>query len=800
VNRPGPTPAPPASPLSAPQLSRRLRWSERQWPWLLATFALTFVVCVAAGALNLGLLEGLHDALAPVLRGYTLLGVLSGVAALFFVGAVFFYSLRKRWLQEQLPAARGTMAAWLWAHVYLGLFALVAALVHAGYGALSFQLSSGKLLLATLASLVFSGLLWRVVYAAVPPVAARSVGNYSEVSSLERAAAQLVEIDKLAAGRSPRFHELQRWALAGTPPARLRVEHASLPAEEHAPFAELIALAQDRARLLERRRLQARFARLLQGWRILHVPLSLLFVVLVPVHVILAYDVPARALPVGAIAGLTLGGFATADACESCHASIVAEWRQSMHAHAMTSPVMIAQTNQVLRRVLQGARAPDPQEICVNCHGPLGAVLTEQASLPLVSPLGKLGEPGLLNEGVSCAVCHQWQGKSHPGQAGLARFADGLEAGRVYYGPIADPVPNAFHRSERSALFREPSLLCQNCHSVVYDRDRDGRIVKGVDLVLQTLYDEWQDYAKAGGASCVACHMPVVARTRAADSASIPFEQDFEAPDRAVHDHSFVGVDYPLELTQAEDKLHSRRLDLLRGAGVVGLVPGSTELESGELSFRIEVANTGTGHNLPGGFAFVRQMWLEVTLKDAFGNVLASSGRIARPTDDLCDSSTLIADNPMRGFVEGCSVADPQLVNFQQQLVTRIRVARDAAGQPRQDVRGEPVLEADDGGSETWLQHIEGGPVPRKRPADGKHVPPLAAGERRSFEYRLRLPGAAPPASTLRLDVRMLFRPLPPYFVRALASAQPENEVPQLRPLLPNVRVFEMAAFTASVP
>jgi hypothetical protein len=775
-----------------------LLFFERQWPWLLVVVLAALGLCGVALLLELGVLEDLHDALGPVLRGYTLFGVLCGLVCVGLAGVVFFYSLRKRALQEHLPIGRSTMAAWLGAHVYLGVLSLAAAVVHAGYGAVSFELSTGKLLLLVLALLVGSGIVWRVVYAVVPPIAAQSVGNYSERASLERAEALLVEIHKLAAGRSERFHELERWALSGVPAARLLAEQATLPPEEQAPFAELVTFAQSRARALERRRSQARYQRLLQGWRIAHVPLSLLFIVLVPVHVVLAYDVPARVFALGAIPG-TAPGFTTADACESCHASIVAEWRQSMHAHAMTSPVMVAQTNQVLKRVLEAQRAPDPREICVNCHGPLGAALTEQASLPLVSPIEALGDPRELNEGISCAVCHQWNGKGRPGQAGLARFGDGLEAGRVYYGPFADAVPNAFHRSEKSELFRRSDDLCQNCHNVSYDRNGDGRIVKGADLVLQTLYDEWRDYAAAGGSSCIACHMPVVARTRAADSATLVFEQDREAPARVTHDHSFVAVDYPLELTQGQDELHARRLELLRRAASLQLEEGSLRVERGELAFRVEVANTGTGHNLPGGFAFVRQMWLEVTLRDGFGNLVVASGRLDKPTDDLCDASALAPQNPMRPFIEGCAAADPQLVSFQQQLVTRTRAALDANGVPRLDLRGQPVLETDEGGSETWLQHLEGGPVARVRPADNKPVSALVAGERRSFGYRLPVPSNAA-AGSLRLGVRLLFRPLPPYFLRALARNQPANETPQLTPLIPNVRVFEMAALSARVP
>ena len=87
------------------------------------------------------------------------------------------------------------------------------------------------------------------------------------------------------------------------------------------------------------------------------------------------------------------------------------------------------------------------------------------------------GEPrsdrALLDDGISCAACHQWQGESRTGGGGLARFLDGLEAGRTYFGPIADPVGNAFHRSERGAVFATPArALPQLSHGAIRQERR----------------------------------------------------------------------------------------------------------------------------------------------------------------------------------------------------------------------------------------------------------------------------------------------------------------------------------------
>jgi len=778
------------------KLARKRRLLERHWPWFVASGFGALALAIFILALDGGRITGV-EGLPAIVRGYTPVGVLLGVGAVVLSFLTFVYALRKRGLQEKLPFARSTLAAWLWSHVYLGLLALVLAFAHAGYGAITSTFSSGKILLLLLGLLVGTGVLWRFIYAVVPAAAAKAVGNYSAAASHARADACLVEIEKLAAGSSARFRELKTWVVPRTPsPAELAQALSSLPPEEQPAFAELAALAATRLEALGRERKQASYVRLLQGLRIAHVPLGLAFVLLIPLHVLFAYDVPARTLEPKFVGGSALGGFEPSATCAGCHKDIYDAWRHSMHAHAMTSPLMVAQTNQVAARVLHAQKGPDPKEACVACHGPIGTLLTDGNTLPL--PGQALSDRALIDDGVSCAVCHQWQGKSQAGGAALTRFQDGLEPGRVYYGPFEDAVGNAFHQSEKSALFTQPEQLCKNCHDVQLDTNHDGRFDRGTDLVLQTLFDEWEAYAKAGGAACLDCHMPRVrGAQRAASGADIPFEQDQAAPARSLRDHAFVGVDYPLDDRAARDAVAAKREALLASAGTLTVPAGSVKRLANEVAFAATVANTGTGHYLPGGFAFVRQMWLEVTLSDAAGKVLASSGRLAKGDDDLCDASILDdAESPMRPLVTGCAAVDAQLVNFQQMLLDKIEVARDEQGAIRTGLRGERLLARPPGAKEAVIQELAGGPVPRVRKATGKPTVPLAPGESATFPYRLAVPDGSVPA---RLTVRLLFRVASPYFLRALGRDQPPNETPRLESLVNELVVTEMAKVSAEL-
>jgi hypothetical protein len=771
------------------RIQRPLHRLERQSPWLAGCLLLSAVLCGLITLVAAGLLGGRN------LRGYTPLGLLLGLLAVALTVLAFAYMLRKRAWQEQMPWPRwqGTMAMWLWAHVYLGLLALLAAVLHAGSGLISANLSTGKLLFLVFAGLVLSGLAWRLIYAAVPPTAARDIRNYSPADPQQQAEERLLQIEKIAAGKTAEFHALKEQMIhnpgaAHSPLANHHVSrithhasgntHYTPSADELAALDEIQKLAASRQRALQRLHQQPLYHFILQGWRALHLPLIVLFALGLVAHLVAVFDLPARLLPA------QLGGFHPSTECSDCHQAIVEQWANSMHAHALTSPVTIVQTNQVVNTNLAGQRSPDPLLFCNNCHGPVGAKLTEQATLPLNAPAGF--DVAAINEGITCTVCHQFEGEPVSGGGGLAAvFQRELRPGRVYFGPLADPVGNAFHQGQTTPTWNRPESLCQNCHNVNFDLNEDGRIEPGVDLILQTTYDEFEVYQAAGGReTCVTCHMPLISgQTRVAETAAIPLQQDYPAPPRLVRDHSFVGVDYPLDTVADADPQQEAREVLLRSAAVVQV--GQLFLDVGEqnvLSFDVSVTNNNLGHHLPTGFAFARQMWLEVVVRDDDGDVLFESGLLDSNTADLCDADTLDdRGNPMLPYVQGCASSDPQLVNFQQKLVDRIAL-----------VNGN-IIQA---GEETWLQNLDGGAVARTRPVDGQSLTRIPTNETRIFLYQIVLPNRLPAAATL--TVRLLFRNLPPYFLRALADHQPAGEQPQIASLIGNVQIVEMA--TSEIP
>jgi len=767
---------------------------EHQWLWLGSSLVAALLSAALVLAIDGGWLSE-YAYFPAIVRGYTLSGLLFGVSSVGLGLLTFLYALRKRSLQEKMPI--GTMAGWLWGHVYLGLLCVLMAFLHAGYGSVGLELSLGKLLLIILVVLVVTGLIWRLVYAVVPVKAAAEVGHYSQSASQTRAATAQVEIEKLSAGRSPALQQMVEWLMRVTASdAEVAQAARNIAPDEQGLIQELVRLTRMRHQMLVRQRRQGRYRKVLQGVRVLHVPVSLLFLLLLPLHVLWALDIPAQIASKGQVLGSTLGGYHASGDCSSCHERVVKEWRSSMHAHALTSPVMVAQNNLANRESLVNTSSPDPQNVCVNCHGPIATALARSPLLPFQAD-GALADPALLSEGVTCSVCHQWQGESKTAGGGLTAFQDGLEPGHVFFGPFDDAVGNAFHQSRATPLFKDTSQLCRNCHSVQYDRNGDGKIERGTDLVLQTLFDEWQDFSKNGGPGCFDCHMPAVKGTRAAESALIPLEQDGDAPARRLRSHRFIAVDYPIDAPTIRDDTRAERESLLRRAGVLSLVEPSVNVSDTRVAFDVSLQNTGTGHNLPGGFAFVRQMWLEVTLLNARGQAVAASGQVLRPSDDLCDGSIL--DDPsssVKDFLIGCASTDRQLVSFQQMLLDKVELLRDANGVVQLDPRNEPKLRAAPGAKEAVVQFLTGGAVPRVRPSTGKPTPPLIVGEQRSFPYSFDVPAGS---GVQRVRVRLLFRALPPYFLRALAKTQTANDGPNLNGVVGNLEINEMARLEATL-
>ncbi len=261
----------------------------------------------------------------------------------------------------------------------------------------------------------------------------------------------------------------------------------------------------------------------------------------------------------------------TAGNCETCHSRQAAEWKRSVMAHSVKSPMFQALEMLVEEQVGRSNDCPDGAGIlrsadprtacrdrvsglpitgsggqlwCVNCHAPRENL---QASLPAWDALDARTTsrlplrdllPASTMEGIGCGFCHQVAGPVHPGNARAGYEGNPTwtspRTGRIFKmrpedargvfgisnsGYSLDPselLGNHPHAAPDHAAigYLSSSRFCGACHDVrLFGTDvlgaRKGEHFKR----LRNAYSEWRNYAageRAQGrrpASCQGCHM-----------------------------------------------------------------------------------------------------------------------------------------------------------------------------------------------------------------------------------------------------------------------------------------------------
>lgn len=169
------------------------------------------------------------------------------------------------------------------------------------------------------------------------------------------------------------------------------------------------------------------------------------------------------------------------DACAECHAQIVAEWKESMHAraHYDSDPIFAG-----VRAVVTANLGEEQAAECARCHSPRDAKNPD-------SPAGKLG--------VSCATCHMLD-EVHVGQGksgvDALKFA---EVVRMRAGHDMAPGSSPAHATGAAPEFiKDRKTVCLACHDVSTNPS-------GVETCATG--SEFKDRA-ATDQGCIDCHMP----------------------------------------------------------------------------------------------------------------------------------------------------------------------------------------------------------------------------------------------------------------------------------------------------
>ena len=315
--------------------------------------------------------------------------------------------------------------------------------------------------------------------------------------------------------------------------------------------------------------------------------------------------------------------FTEPETCGGCHPQQYEEWTGSVHALAFQDPVYQGELVLAVKAV-----GHNISRQCEGCHSPAGVVTGE------IKGPGLKGLSPMAMAGVSCDICHSvsgvthWQTPAHEPENGSMILTPGVETldGTVLIkrGPSApeDGCGGGFHECEQSDLHQRADL-CASCHQVYH---------YAAHYPLEATYVEWKHgpYAQKG-ILCQDCHMvdtPTFLRT--ADT--------FEKPSRGEYHHYFNGANYLLyhlaraaaeksgdaELVKNLDHKFQMSVDRLKAAAELEIAPlyGENTLQE----VRVRVKNVRAGHNLPTSLTNIREMWLEVTVKDGQGKILYASG------------------------------------------------------------------------------------------------------------------------------------------------------------------------------
>lgn len=314
--------------------------------------------------------------------------------------------------------------------------------------------------------------------------------------------------------------------------------------------------------------------------------------------------------------------------CGGCHPRQYAGWKSSMHANAFVDPVFQAEW-------ALGYQDTDGEvlNLCGGCHTPIGVMTGTVKFDPTIGKHGGFTAPGVAAKGVSCDVCHSVADTNarhtttgNPGNASLV-----MAPGEVKRGPLRDAV-SPFHATEYSDLHTRAEL-CANCHNIFHPNN---------NFPIEHTYDEWKmsPYAQ-NGIQCQDCHMvPVDTAIQVADKMTRPHDlkdhglggiagMGAAGPRDLVHDHGFVGGNTVIAEVLGVPGAGENRAEAIKrlqsAADLdIDIIPGK---QSANL-LRVKAMNLRAGHHLPTSLTFIRQLWLEVEVKDDQGRLLLSSGAL----------------------------------------------------------------------------------------------------------------------------------------------------------------------------
>lgn len=323
--------------------------------------------------------------------------------------------------------------------------------------------------------------------------------------------------------------------------------------------------------------------------------------------------------------------------CKSCHSEIFSQWADSNHNHmAGSNPYYM-----VMETLAGEDAGAEFRKWCMGCHNPSGLTTGLEKSTHamdgnlLRSEMFLSGAQSLntdfsshgnfrLEEGVSCVACHRIVDVNATGNASYSldltnrkRYAledSKSNIGRWFGEKFINSKPKEHKESYSNPLYKE-SKYCASCHNEFHPKTA---------IKIVSTYEQWEKSPfnnpkdKTKHKSCIDCHM-----NNLQDGKFLP--QKGSSTDGGeiksnIKTHYFAGSNHFL-IGLKNKTQEAQTLQLLKTSAKVDV-----DIKGSKLS--VGVKNVGAGHNLPTGVADFRELWLDVTVKDANGKVVLSSGKL----------------------------------------------------------------------------------------------------------------------------------------------------------------------------
>ena len=341
--------------------------------------------------------------------------------------------------------------------------------------------------------------------------------------------------------------------------------------------------------------------------------------------------------------------FPTADYCGHCHKEAHAQWRESAHSNANRAPWYLRNVN-----LLNAEKNISSSRHCEGCHDPVAVVagaITEGA--PRKRPYDQ--------DGVTCMVCHAIKSVDTRGTASFVLAEPAVlvdESGQPIHRPVSD-AEILTHLDRHSAAVMKPfyrtSEFCATCHKAALPKTlNDYKWQRAISL-----YDEWQNssfakesplpfYKKDTVSTCQTCHM----------QRETLKTTDYGAKQGQLASHRWLGANTVVPQVYHYEEQGKRIVEFLQanvfnvdifgletgepeknGASTAKLVAplgsGAFELQGAQrVTVSVVIQNKGIAHSHVPEQRDMYESWVEFTVKDAGGKVIAESGDV-KPGKDL---------------------------------------------------------------------------------------------------------------------------------------------------------------------